>query len=126
MKKASLLSFALFALPLMASAAAKIQDYIIVIAKFLNSYVIPLLMAIALLFFMWGIVKYFIISGASSEGREQGKSLLLWGILAFVFMVSIWGIVRVVSSAMGTNNNLVCPDYYPNCNGGNGGGYGYF
>ncbi len=115
MKKASLLSFTLLITPLFASAAGTVQDYIIAIGGFLNTYVIPFFMSLALLFFVWGIAKYFIMSGASEEGRTKGKSIMLWGFLAFVFILSIWGIVNMIISAAGLSNGAVCPDYYPNC-----------
>ncbi len=69
--------------------------------SFLNSYLVPAVFALAFLLFIWGMFKFFILSGANEEGREQGKSLMLWGVIAFVMMVSIWGLVNVLSTSLG-------------------------
>lgn len=72
-----------------------IQNFI----QFINNILVPLVFALAFLFFIWGLFKYFIYS--TEEGKEQGKDLMLWGIIAFVVMVSVWGIVNVVASGLG-------------------------
>jgi hypothetical protein len=69
--------------------------------QFLNNILVPLVFALAFLLFIWGMFKFFILSGSNEEGREQGKSLMLWGVIAFVMMVSIWGLVNVISTGLG-------------------------
>lgn len=69
--------------------------------QFVNGIVVPLIFALAFLFFIWGMFKYFIMSGANEENREQGKQLMLWGVIAFVAMVSIYGLVNVVAEGLG-------------------------
>lgn len=71
---------------------------------FLNGYVVPLLIAIAFLVFVWGMFKYFIRGGASEESRGEGKKLLLWSILGFVLIVSLWGLVNVIASGLQFRN----------------------
>lgn len=69
--------------------------------SFLNSYIIPLLLAVAFFFFIWGMFKFFVQGGASEEGRNQGKQLAIWGVVGFVLITSLWGIVNVVASGLG-------------------------
>ena len=69
--------------------------------NFMNSTLVPLLFALSFLMFLWGMFKYFFLSAASEEGREAGKQLMLWGVIAFVMMVSIWGLVNVVAQGLG-------------------------
>ncbi len=46
-------------------------------------------------FFLWGVVKF--ISNANDETeREKGKQFIIWGIIAFVVLISLWGIVRIL------------------------------
>ncbi len=68
---------------------------------FINSYLVPAVFALAFLLFIWGMFKFFFLSGANEEGRDQGKSLMLWGVIAFVMMVSIWGLVNVAATSLG-------------------------
>ncbi len=72
--------------------------------KFINETLIPLVFALALLVFFYGIFKYFILGGGDEGSREQGKSLMLWAIIGFVVMVSIWGIVNLISGGLFKNN----------------------
>ncbi len=61
---------------------------------------IPLAFAIALLFFFWGLALY-ILNAGNEEKREQGKNIMIWGIVALFIMASIWGIVAFIGSALG-------------------------
>lgn len=57
---------------------------------------LPIIVAIALLVFFYGLVK-FIFSGA--EAKDEGKNLMIWGIVALFVMVSVWGLVRFIGNA---------------------------
>ena len=100
---------ALFLSPfLMASAQIKNVDsdgslagYADSIVKFFNDVLIPLVLAVAFLVFIWGVFRFFIM-GAQDEGaRENGKNLMIWGILGFVIIISIVGIVSLLGNATG-------------------------
>ena len=47
---------------------------------------------LALALFFWGLVK-FIKNAADTKAHEEGKSLMIWGIIAFFVLVSLWGLV---------------------------------
>ncbi len=57
---------------------------------------LPIIVAIALLVFFYGLVK-FIFSGA--EAKDEGKNLMIWGIVALFVMVSVWGLVNFIGRA---------------------------
>lgn len=59
---------------------------------------LPIVVAIALLVFFWGIVK-MIMGGA--KGVEDGKQMMIWGLVALFVMVSVWGIVRWIGVQLG-------------------------
>ena len=89
-----------------------LQGYLILIMQFINYTLLPIIFSIALLFFLVNAARYFIIEGADSEGREKAKKLALYGIGAFVFLVSIWGIVNMLVNGLGIGNgDVLCPDY---------------
>ncbi len=94
------------------------------VISFLNGYIIPLLIAVAFLAFIWGMFTYFIRGGASEEGRQQGKQLAVYAVAGFVLIVSLWGIVNVIAGGMGfrapelrTMPPVPIPGS-PNCTGG--------
>ena len=64
------------------------------------SLLIPLSAACALLFFFWGLAKS-ILKSDNVEGRENGREIMKWGIVALFVIVSIWGIVGFIQSDLG-------------------------
>lgn len=77
------------------------------LVNFINSTLVPLIFALAFLLFLWGIFKYFFWGGGEEEKREEGKQLMLWAIIAFLLMVSIWGIVNLLSKGLGFNDSQI-------------------
>lgn len=59
---------------------------------------LPIVVAIGLLAFFWGLVKFIF---AGEEGKKEGQSLMIWGLVALFVMVSVWGLVRFIGSAIG-------------------------
>ena len=62
---------------------------------------IPIVVALALIWFIWGLIQFLI--AADSEGRDDGKSKMWWGIIALFVIVSIWGIVAFIGHILGIN-----------------------
>jgi len=78
-------------------ALAQFTDFegsITTLTEWINS-IIPLLIGIAVLVFLWGVIKY-VIAGDDAESRKQGLGLMAYGILAIFVMVSVWGLVNVL------------------------------
>lgn len=80
---------------------------------FISNSVIPMLFALATAAFIWGIIVYF-INPENEEKRSQGKSYMIWGLIGLFVMVSIWGLVNVLSSTVGINNKLIVPQLNSN------------
>lgn len=64
---------------------------------FVNSVLVPVLIAIAFITFLWGVYKYFIYE---DNEREEGKKFVLYGIIGFVIIVSVWGLVNMVKNTL--------------------------
>lgn len=67
----------------------------------INYVAVPVLFAIAFIVFLYGITKAYILSHGESKEVEEGHKLILWGIIGFVVMVSLWGMVNVVANTFG-------------------------
>ena len=67
--------------------------------------IIPLLVLLATVIFIWGIVKY-ITAGGDEQRLEEAKNLIIWGIIALAAMVSIWGLVYILVGAIFGTNSL--------------------
>jgi hypothetical protein len=97
-----LAAFALLVLPVVTFAQfGEINDFLEDISSFINSTLIPLVFAAALLMFIYGMFKYFIMGGDDDGNRETGRKLMLGSIVAFVAMVSIFGIVNLIAGGLG-------------------------
>ena len=81
------------------------------LSDIINNILVPLVFGLALLTFFWGVLKYFIFSSDDEEKRKEGRQLMLYGIIGFVVMVAIWGIVGVLTNALGIggNNSVTLP-----------------
>ncbi|HEX8947247.1 MAG TPA: hypothetical protein VF829_03485 [Candidatus Paceibacterota bacterium] len=79
------------------------------ILDIINGVLVPLLFAIAFIVFLWGIYKYFIAGGDSDEGQKKGKQLILYGVIGFAVMVSLWGLVNVVANTFGLAGQVAPP-----------------
>lgn len=96
----------LFLLPVVASAQfGEVDSFIGNITSFINNVVIPLIFAIALVVFMWGIFQLFIAKNA--EQAEDGKKLAFYAVIGFVLMVSIWGIVNLIAGGLGFSGEQI-------------------
>lgn len=80
-----------------------------IIIGLINNVAVPIVFALAFIVFIWGIFQYFIQGGHDEEKREAGRSLMLWGLIGFFIMVSVWGLVRILTGTF--NLNQVPPEY---------------
>ena len=67
----------------------------------INSVAVPLLFAIAFIVFLYGVAKAYIFSQGDGEAVKEGHRLILWGVIGFAVMISLWGLVNVVSNTFG-------------------------
>jgi len=81
--------------------AGDFGDYIDSIINFINAFVMPLILAIAFIFLVWGIIQYFVIGGANDEAKAKGKSLIIYAIVGFVIILSFYGIVNILVGGIG-------------------------
>lgn|SRR3989344_1323248 len=77
-----------------AAAPNTFADFVNIIVGILG-LILPLLVSIGLVVFLWGVVK-FMASGGSEEKLEQGKNMIVYGIIAILVMISVWWLVYVL------------------------------
>lgn len=64
------------------------------IIPFIDGYVIQTLYAVAFLFFIFGMFRFFFTGG--EENRQRGKQFAVWGLLGLVILFSVWGLVQIL------------------------------
>ncbi|HVV39319.1 MAG TPA: hypothetical protein VHD31_03285 [Candidatus Paceibacterota bacterium] len=82
-----------------------LQSLITFAGGILNS-LIPLFIALALVAFFWGLVKYVISGG---EDHTQGRNIMIAGLVALFVMVSVWGIIRLAQNTLGISGGGALP-----------------
>lgn len=93
-----LLTSTLILFPVLASAAG-LSNFIDRVYFIITNTLIPLAFALCLLYFFWGVAKY--IRSASPGNKEEGKQVMIWGIVGIFVAFSIWGIVALIRSELG-------------------------
>ncbi len=109
MKKASVIVSGVvtaLALPLVSSAQAvrNLSDAGSFIINTVNNVLVPVLFAVAFIVFLWGAFNTFIFGANDAEVKEKGKNLMLWGLIGFFVMVSIWGLVNLLTNSVTFGN----------------------
>ena len=64
----------------------------------LNGSLVPLLYALAFLYFMVGVARFIFLGG--QEGREKGKNMMIYGLIGLVVIFGIWGIVNLLLTTL--------------------------
>ena len=86
------------------------------ILVFTNQVLIPFIIGIGFLVFVWGMFQYFIFGGTNDDSKAKGKSLMIWATIGFVMIIIFWGIVRLLATSIGLegeNINFLIPRVTP-------------
>ena len=103
-----------FAVPLVSLAAVtNIEGAGRVVINTINNVLVPVLFAVAFIVFLWGAFDTFIVGANNDEVKEKGKNLMLWGLIGFFVMVSIWGLVNILTCTV-IFGNATGPSATPN------------
>ena len=78
-----------------------------VVAEIINP-IILLLGALAFIVFLWGVFEFVAHAGDETK-RKEGKQAILWGLIGFFVMVSIWGLVNILTGTIKFGNNANVP-----------------
>ncbi|MDP3955790.1 MAG: hypothetical protein Q8Q18_00900 [bacterium] len=97
--KKILATVSVYALPLLAMAqpvAGGLEERFGTFQRLLN--IVPnILLAFAIIYFMFGLVKY-LMSGGDSAARTTAIDFMIWGGIAIFVMVTIVSIINVVQN----------------------------
>jgi hypothetical protein len=63
---------------------------------------IPILVALAVVVFFWGLIRYIRGSG---KDHTEGRNIMIAGLVSIFVMVCLWGIIGFSATALGINTN---------------------
>lgn len=86
----------------------KAEASIVTLMKSINRVIINplivLLFALAMVYFIYGLVRY-LLSPDNEEVRKSSKEHMLWGIIGMFIMVSVFGILSIIMNTFGIENS---------------------
>lgn len=75
-----------------------IPRLIFMLKDFLNNLA-PFIVGLTLLYFIFGVFR--LVQSGNETAREQGRSIIGFGIVGLFIMVSVWGLVNIISNSVG-------------------------
>ncbi len=89
-----------------ASGPSDFTDLIARVNKHVINPLLIVLFSLAFVQFTIGLFKFFQTKSGNNGGGdlEQGKSHMLWGIIGMVIMVSVFGIMSLMTNTLGLND----------------------
>ncbi len=89
-----------------AGSCGNIKDF----ASFVNCIrdgiiqpLIYLLFALAIVYFLYGVLQY-IRKGGDEDSQREARSMMIFGIIAIAVMVSVWGLVNFLTNSFKLDN----------------------
>ncbi|MEK7607362.1 MAG: hypothetical protein AAB484_00315 [Patescibacteria group bacterium] len=102
MKKFSYFAALSLAFPLSAGAAINTVWDIFGFVKRILDAALPLIIAIAVVWFIWGIFMYVV--AIDDEKKKAAKDKIIYGIVGLFIMISVWGLVNILVRTFGLSN----------------------
>lgn len=66
---------------------------------FIRNGVIPIIIVVAVLYFLVAVFRY--ISEKDSKKQLEHRQTIIWGLIGLFVLVSVWGIVEILSNILG-------------------------
>jgi hypothetical protein len=70
--------------------------------------IIPILVVLGVVYFIWGVVSYVI--GDDEEAKKKGRDRMIYGIIGLVVIVAMWGLVGIVRNTFGIGGGSTAPE----------------
>jgi len=101
MKKYILLGLGLASVPFMALAVNTIPNILVQMISWLG-YIVPALVTIAVIYFVWGVISF--ITASDEEAKKMGRTKIINGLIGLFVIVAFWGIIAIVKNTFNVGN----------------------
>ena len=93
------------------SFADTFKDLVTKITDEILKPLIPLIIGLAVVVFLWGVLR-FIMAAGDQKKREEGRNFIIWGLVGITVMISIWGLVKILTDSLDLNNTIPTIPHY--------------
>ena len=83
-------------------------QYIICKIGDIFSIIIPILVVLGVVYFVWGVITYVISS--DEEAKKTGRTRMIYGIIGLVVIVAMWGLVGIVRNTFQLGGGSESPE----------------
>jgi len=112
MKKIISFGLVLVSVPALASAAVGVNAFsILTIIARLISFVMPILIALAVVYFVWGVIQYTVSTDEEAKKGARGK--IIQGLIGLFVIVAFWGIISLITTTFGVGPEQLNPNAIP-------------
>lgn len=66
--------------------------------------------ALALFYFLWGIISY-LTHGDNSAKRTESVKTISYGLIALFVLIAVWGLVALIKQSIIGDSNLSIPQF---------------
>jgi hypothetical protein len=103
---------------LVLAANSTFESIIQTLIRYLN-YLVPALITIAVVYFIWGVITF--MTSSDEEAKKMGRTKIINGLIGLFVIVAFWGIIGLVRRSFDIGEQAggsVVPCYptaYNNC-----------
>lgn len=83
-----------------------LRGLIVALIDLIRFYIVPFIVSLALVAFLWGVFKLLTAAGDAKK-RQEGIAFITYGIIGLAVMVSVWSLVYLLSSTFFSSNLLM-------------------
>jgi hypothetical protein len=88
----------------------KLSDIITLVVDYITQGLF-LIMAVAVLIFIIQVIRYFVLP---NENRKEAGMYVMYSVIGFFVIFSLWGLVSIVSATFGIGDNTQHPQTWAN------------
>ena len=106
--KKKILGLSLALAPMISLAAVNGLEGLAATISNLFGLAMPLILSLAVIYFVWSLVNYILKAG---EEKATARDQMIWGIVILFVMVSVWGLVNILSDTVNLDKTVPTVDW---------------
>ena len=84
---------------------------VVSVVKNAINVILPVIISLAVLYFLWGLFLY--IKSDDAAKQAEARMYILWSVIFIAVMVSVWGLVNILTSTFNLDKTAPTPPPIP-------------
>ncbi|MFA6397809.1 MAG: hypothetical protein WDK96_03115 [Candidatus Paceibacterota bacterium] len=80
------------------SQSTDATDVLVIVKNIINT-IIPIAIALGVVYFIFGVIKY--VTAKDDKSKQEARDVMIYGIIGLFVIVSIWGLVAILNNTFG-------------------------